>query len=101
VSLIERGYSIYNAQLDQTTHLPQLTAQMQIFRDGKPVFTGNPIPIGPAAQSDLKRIPNLANLQLGAQFPPGDYVLQVLVTDHLAKDKQQIASQWIDFEVVK
>ena len=27
MSFIERGYSIYNAQLDQTTHLPQLTAE--------------------------------------------------------------------------
>jgi hypothetical protein len=34
-------------------------------------------------------------------MPPGDYVLQVIVKDLLAKEKQQIAAQWIDFEVVK
>jgi len=94
-------YSIYNAQLDQATHLPQLTALMRVFRDGKPVFTGAPMPIDTTAQSDLKRIPNFAGLQIGSEFPPGDYILQVVVTDHLAKEKQQAASQWIDFEVVK
>ena len=95
------AYSIYNAQIDPSTHLPRLTAQTRIFRDGKAVFTGNAIPIQTSAQSDFKRIPNITGMQLGLEFLPGDYVLQVLVTDHLAKEKEQIVSQWIDFEVVK
>jgi hypothetical protein len=95
------GYSIYNAPLDVTTHLPQLTAQTRIFRDGKPVFTGETSPIQVNPQSDLKRISNVARLQLGAEFQPGEYVLQVIVSDGSAKGKPQLASQWIDFEVVK
>ncbi|HEX7724039.1 MAG TPA: VWA domain-containing protein [Pyrinomonadaceae bacterium] len=95
------AYSIYNAQPDAATHLPQLTAQTRIFRDGKPVFTGTPAAIEVAPQSDLKRVPSVGRLQLGTEFPPGEYVLQIMVTDKLAKEKQQIASQWIDFEVVK
>jgi hypothetical protein len=31
----------------------------------------------------------------------GDYMLQVIVTDLLAKEKQRTATQWIDFEVIK
>ena len=31
---------------------------------------------------------------------PGEYVLQVVVTDKLAKEKHRTASQWIDFEVI-
>jgi len=95
------AYSIYNAQPDAATHLPQLTAQTRIFRDGKAVFTGNPAAIEVPPQSDLKRVPSVGRLQLGTEFPPGEYVLQIMVTDKLAKEKQQIASQWIDFEVVK
>jgi VWFA-related protein len=95
------AYSIYNAQPDAATHLPQLTAQTRIFRDGKLVLTGTPAAIEVPPQSDLKRVPSLGRLQLGTEFPPGEYVLQVMVTDRLAKEKQQIASQWIDFEVVK
>jgi hypothetical protein len=32
---------------------------------------------------------------------PGDYVLQVVVTDHLANRKHQTATQTIDFEIVR
>jgi len=95
------GYSIYNAPLDVTTHLPQLTAQTRIFRDGKPVFSGEASPIQINSQADLKRISNVARLQLGADFQPGDYVLQVIVTDASGRGKPQLAAQWIDFEVVK
>jgi len=30
----------------------------------------------------------------------GDYVLQVVVTDTLAKQKHQIATQFVEFEIV-
>ena len=95
------AYSIYNGQPDPSTHLPQLSAQTRIFRDGKPVLTGAAAAIEAATQSSLKRIASVGRLQLGSEFPPGEYVLQVLVTDRLANEKQQIASQWIDFDVVK
>jgi hypothetical protein len=77
-----------------------LSAQARIFRDGKLIFTGAVSTID-AAQSDLKRVPSVGRLQLGPEFEPGQYVLQVVVTDQLAKEKEQIASQWIDFEIVK
>ena len=32
---------------------------------------------------------------------PGEYVLQVIVTDQLAPEKRRTATQWIDFEIVK
>jgi hypothetical protein len=32
-------------------------------------------------------------------MPPGDYVLQVVVTDKLAPEKYRIAAQSMDFEV--
>jgi hypothetical protein len=32
---------------------------------------------------------------------PGEYALQVVITDQLAKGQHQIATQWIDFEVVR
>ena len=35
----------------------------------------------------------------GQKFVPGEYALQVVVTDNLAKRKYATASQWIDFEV--
>jgi hypothetical protein len=52
-------------------------------------------------QFDRQRITAGSRLQLGSEFPPGNYVLQVIVTDKLAKQNQTEASQWIDFEVIK
>ena len=94
------GYSIYNAS-DVTARLSQLTAQTRIFRDGKPVFTGETTAIQVNSQADYKRIPNVGRLQLGPEFQPGEYVLQVIVTDASTKGKPLLASQWIDFEIVK
>jgi len=97
------GYAIYNARLDKTTNLPQLTTQTRIFRDGQPVFTGKEQPVDVTQYPDLKRINTGARLQLGSGLTPGEYVLQVVVTDMLAKpkDKHRNATQWTDFEIVK
>ena len=94
------AYSVYNAQQNDATHLPQLTTQTRVFRDGKLLFTGTPSNID-AAQTDPKRVPSVGRVQLGPEFEPGQYVLQVVVTDQLTKEKQSIATQWIDFEIVK
>jgi hypothetical protein len=91
------GYAIYNAQVGDRQ--PQLTAQTRVFHEGQIIFTGEPIPISTEGQSDLKRITAGSRLQLGPDFPPGDYILQVIVTDKLAKLNQNEVSQWIDFEV--
>lgn len=93
------AYSIYNAPLDAATHLPQLTTQTRIFRDGKPVFSGDPTPVELNPQVDLKRAPSVGRIQLGSEFPPGEYVLQIIVTDR-TKEKQ-VATEWVDFEIVK
>jgi VWFA-related protein len=95
------AYAIYNARLDKTTRLPQLTAQTRIFRDGAPVFSGDATPLVFTALPDPKRLDLAGSLNLGANLPPGEYVLQIVVTDALRDDKHRTATQWIDFEVVK
>ena len=91
------GYAIYNAELD-SNRLPRLTSQTIVFRDGKRVYTADPVPIDAKDQTDMKRIAAGARLQLGSALTPGEYVLQILVDDMLAKRR---AMQWIQFEVVK
>ena len=41
------------------------------------------------------------SLLLGADLQPGEYILQVIVIDKLAKEDHRMATQWIDFEIVK
>lgn len=97
--VLSYGCYIYNAQIDRATRRPQLKTRVRLFRDGQPVFTGDALTYQPAGD-DLRRLPLTGALQLGSGMPPGEYVLQVIVTDALAKERQRIATQWIDFTIV-
>jgi len=94
------GFYVYNAHVEKAG-APQLMTQVILFRDGKPVFTGHPNPMPMDGQPDLKRLVGGGAIQLGTDLPPGDYVLQIIVTDTQADKKHQTASQWMDFAVVK
>jgi hypothetical protein len=98
---MEWGYIIYNAQPDKNTGKPQLKTEVRLFRDGKQVFAGGAKPFDPAQQSDLQRLRASGALILGTDLVPGEYVLQIIVTDALADKKYRIATQWMDFEIVK
>jgi hypothetical protein len=43
----------------------------------------------------------MGGVRLGNELIPGEYVLQITVTDPLADEKHRVATQWIDFEIVK
>ncbi|MBA3241479.1 MAG: VWA domain-containing protein [Acidobacteria bacterium] len=92
--------NIYNARLDPASARPQLRTQMRLFRDSQLVFTGRVNPFDPGQQTGAKYMAG-SRLQLGSDLPPGDYVLQIIVTDPLVKGKYSTAAQWIDFEIVK
>src|SRR5687768_17152471 len=100
-SALVYALAIYNAKIDKNTGKPNLTIQAKLFRNGELVFTGNEVPFAPREQSDLRRLGGGGGIQLGTSMQPGEYVLQIVVTDLLAKDKYRVASQWMDFEIVK
>lgn len=93
------GFVVYNAK-SEAGNPPQLTTQTRIFRDGKLFFEGKPSPVNVAGQSDMRRINAQSAVTLPTQMQSGDYVLQIVVTDALAKEKYRATTQWIDFEVV-
>lgn len=100
---LDYGYRIFNAKLDKTTRYPQLTTQIRVYRDGREVYAGTPRPFAfdPTEQPDAKRLGIAGGLRLGAEMVPGEYLLQVIVTDALASEKRRTVTQWIDFEIVK
>jgi VWFA-related protein len=99
--VLEYGYIIYNAQQDRTTGKPNVTTQVRLFRDGKVVFTGRVSPLDISQQRDWKRLVAGGRLMVGTELAPGEYILQVIVTDLAAKEKRGTVTQWIDFEVLK
>jgi VWFA-related protein len=95
---IAYGYQILNAQADSAKQ-PELEVQTRLFRDGNQVYAGKPTPLPVSGQEDPKRLIGGGRMQLGGKITPGDYVLQVIVTDKLAKEKFRVATQSMDFEI--
>jgi len=94
------SFVIYNPHLDPATGQPQLQTQLRIFRDGQPVFTGRTQRFTLNNPPDITRLSAASAMKLGADMSPGEYVLQVIVTDLLAGDKYATASRWVDFKIV-
>ena len=95
------GFVVYNAALNQATQLPNLTIETKLFRDGKAVGPASEIPLEVKNQSDLSRLFVNGSLRLNPALEPGDYYLQVVITDKVTKAKQSTVTQWVDFQIVK
>jgi hypothetical protein len=95
------GLAIYNAVVTNAAGRPQLEGQVRVLRDGKAIYTSQPTAIDLTGQTDWKQVVAGGKLQLGTQLEPGEYVLQVIITDRLANKQYASATQWIDFEIVK
>src|SRR2546421_7679343 len=87
---------LYNAQLDRVRRQPQIQTQIRLLREGQEVFRGRVNAFDPAGQPDMKQLMAGGRLQIGTAMLPGQYILQVTVTDQLAKEKFRTATQWID-----
>jgi len=83
----------------------RLDAMVRPQRGGHDRLGGNRYcPVGlageVAGQTDLEHLKAFGAISIGTEMEPGDYVLQVIVTDGLSKAKNQTATQYVPFEVV-
>jgi hypothetical protein len=93
------AFNVYNAANEQGK-LRNLVMAARLFRDDKVVFSGPEVPITAANQTDLSRVFTNSVIKLTPDLGPGDYYLQVTITDKdAAKDKQAPVVQWIDFQI--
>jgi VWFA-related protein len=99
--VLEYAYLIYNAQSGGAVTQPQLRTKLRLFRDGRLVFSGDEKSFDARGQADPRRLVAQGRFQIGRDLSPGQYILQVVVNDLLAKDRQSAATQWIDFEIVR
>ncbi|HEY3581283.1 MAG TPA: hypothetical protein VGK82_12090 [Pyrinomonadaceae bacterium] len=88
------AFFIYNAT-------PNLVLRTKLFRDGKVVKAIAEQPIDVTNKDALGRSLITNVMRLTPDLEPGDYYLQVVITDKAAKDKRTAVTQWVDFEVVK
>lgn len=98
-SVLRYGLEVYNSKLDAARH-PKLTTRVRVFRDGNLILDGKERPFEMLGLTDMQRLKVSSAISIGSQMQPGDYILQIIVTDELADKKKQIATQFIQFEVV-
>jgi hypothetical protein len=98
-SILIYNYAIYNARTAPAQGV-KLQTYVRLFREGKLIYQSEPVPVNTAGQADLAHIEDRGVMTIGSNLAPGDYVLQLVTTDALAREKNQIAAQSIDFEVI-
>ena len=89
---------VLNAQVGSGNQT-DLELSTRIFHDGQQIYAGKPMPLDSKSQADPKNLVASGAMKLGTAMAPGDYVLQVIINDKLAKDKYATAAQSIDFEM--
>lgn len=89
---------IYNAKSKENLN-PDLELQYVLYKDGGELFKSEPEAVRLEGVSDFDSIPIRKRLLLEKTAEPGDYVLQLLVKDKLAKEKQSLAAQTLDFQI--
>jgi hypothetical protein len=77
-----------------------LQVQLRVFRDGKLILNGKTVEMSIANQTDFRQIKGLGAMNLGDKMEAGEYVMQVVVTDALAKEKRKLAAQFVPFEII-
>ena len=92
---------IYNAD-SKAIARSEIEMQSVLYKDGKEFHHGESRPITPDRVDTPKSIPILQRMTIGSNMPPGDYMLQLVVTDKKnSKKKEGGASQVMGFTVVE
>ena len=99
-SVVNYGFTIFNAKAaaGQPAHL---TSQVKLFLDGKLIFEGTPNAVPTRTGNDPSTVSYAGSLALASKMRPGEYVMQITITDTLAKEKRKTAYQFVQFEVVE
>ncbi|MEP7214562.1 MAG: VWA domain-containing protein, partial [Acidobacteriota bacterium] len=98
-TVLNYGYAILNSK-PGSAEGGSLTSLVRLYRDGKMIYEGKPQTI-PAAAKTGTAVNASGALVLGLEMLPGDYVMQIVVTDKLAKEKYSSAGQFVQFEIVE
>lgn len=100
-TILRYNYVIYNAKANKEQN-PQLRTQMRLIRDGRVILEGNSTPFNATGQTDLQRLQTSGAITLGNDLAPGNYILQVIVSDNSdGGGKPRFATQFVEFEIIR
>ena len=95
-TVLNYGLSVYNTR-PGSIEGGNVESQVRVFRDGKLLFEGKPQKLAVGIQKPPFLV---GSIMLGTEMAAGDYVLQIVVTDKMAKEKYSTASQFVQFEIL-
>lgn len=95
---IRYAFQVFNAKREGGSRQPRLDTRLRLFREAKLIYESPVMAVKPG-DKDQNRLLALGKLQFAKGLPPGDYILQAIVTDNLAPKKYAVATQWMDFHV--
>ncbi len=95
-TVLRFGIDVLNAQKAKTAEA--LTVRSRVFQDRKLVFETSEHPVSNLLRNDT--VPYTDAVELGRDMVPGDYVLQIVLTEALGKNKKNVTTQYVQFEVV-
>ncbi len=98
-SVLRYGYEIYNANIGSGKQ-PNITTRLRVFREGKLILNGDPQPVDPTLFAKTSQAAAGGAIRLIETMEPGHYVLQVVIVDNNAKEKNRVATQFVQFEVI-
>ena len=92
---------LYNADTNAVTG-SGIELKYVLYRDGQEFLHGELRPVNLDNWENPGEIPLLQTLTLGSDHPPGDYALQILVTDKRnSKKKEAVVFQTLGFTVIE
>ena len=95
----EYVFQVLNARRDPATSRPRVETQVRVWRGRQAVYEGARTVL-PVPYPNETRVVAAGRLNFGSQLEPGDYTLEVTVTDMLAPRKHSVVTQWADLEAV-
>ena len=92
---------IYNADAKAVASA-DIELQPVLYKDGEEFIRIGPMPVSPAVAGNLEGIPISLTLTGGSDLPPGDFMLQLVVTDKKnGNRKEGSASQTLNFTIME
>jgi VWFA-related protein len=99
-TVLRYGLEIYNAKIEGNNQT-KLQVQIKIFQENNLIFEGKKQDLITNEEKDLARIKASGAFALGNPLKIGKYILQITVTDLLAKENYQNATQIIPIEIIQ
>jgi len=90
-------YEILNARTGDNQH-PELEVETRLFHEGERIHSERTT-LTPSKTLDPLRFIASGHWSISREMAPGEYVLQVIVTDKLARAKFSAATQFVNFEI--